>query len=84
MSEAQLHVPRARLRDGILSKAKRGELRGAIPISFVYGPNDAVVLDPDAQVQHVIRLFFDTCRRTGSMLATVKNFARTISPPHGA
>ena len=74
MSEAELHVLRARLRGGILSKAKRGELRGPIPIGFVYGPNDAVLLDPDAQVQHVIRLFFETYRRTGSMLATVKEF----------
>src|SRR2546425_116267 len=74
MSEAELHVLRARLRGGILSKAKRGELRGPIPVGFVYGPNDAVNLDPDAQVQHVIRLFFDTYRRTGSMLATVKEF----------
>jgi DNA invertase Pin-like site-specific DNA recombinase len=74
MSEAELHVLRARLRGGILSKAKRGELRGPIPIGFVYGPRDAVILDPDAQVQHVIRLFFDTYRRTGSMLATVKEF----------
>jgi DNA invertase Pin-like site-specific DNA recombinase len=74
MSEAELHVLRARLRGGILSKAKRGELRGPLPIGFVYGSNDAVVLDPDAQVQHVIRLFFDTYRRSGSMLATVKEF----------
>src|SRR5262249_46296939 len=59
MSEAELHVLRARLRGGILSKAKRGELRGPIPIGFVYGPDDAVVLDPDAQVQQVIRLFFE-------------------------
>ena len=48
MSEAELHVLRARLRGGILNKAKRGELRGPIPIGFVYGPEDAVVLDPDA------------------------------------
>src|SRR5262249_62103356 len=74
MREAELHVLRARLRGGILSKAKRGELRGPIPIGFVYGPDDAVVLDPDAQVQQVIRLFFETYRRTGSMLATVKEF----------
>src|SRR5689334_14642460 len=74
MSEAELHVLRARLRGGILSKAKRGELRGPLPIGFAYGPQDTVVLDPDAQVQQVIRLFFETYRRTGSMLATVKEF----------
>ena len=74
MSEAELHVLRARLRGGILSKAKRGELRGPLPIGFVYGPDDRVILDPDAQVQQVLRLFFETYRRTGSMLATVKEF----------
>jgi len=74
MSEAELHVLRARLRGGILSKAKRGELRGPLPIGLVYGVNDKVILDPDTHVQHVIRLFFDTYRRTGSMLATVKEF----------
>ncbi len=31
MSEAELHVLRARLRGGILSKARRGELRGPLP-----------------------------------------------------
>jgi DNA invertase Pin-like site-specific DNA recombinase len=76
MSEAELHMLRARLRGGILSKAKRGELRGPLPIGFVYAPtSDEVTLDPDAQVQNVIRLFFETYRRTGSMLATVKEFA---------
>ncbi len=74
MSEAELHVLRARLRGGILSKAKRGELRGPLPIGFVYGPDEAVALDPDAQVQQAIQLFFTTYRRTGSMLATVKEF----------
>jgi DNA invertase Pin-like site-specific DNA recombinase len=74
MSEAELHVLRARLRGGILSKARRGELRGPIPIGFVYGPDETVILDPDAQVQDVIRFFFETYRRTGSMLATVKEF----------
>jgi DNA invertase Pin-like site-specific DNA recombinase len=82
MSEAELHVLRARLRGGILSKARRGELRGPLPIGFVYGPADSVVLDPDAQVQETIRCFFETYRRTGSMLATVKEFrARDLAFP---
>ena len=63
-------------------KAKRGELRGPLPVGFVYSPQDTVVLDPDAQVQRVLRLFFDTYRRTGSMLATVKEFrAQDIAFP---
>ena len=37
-SEAELHVLRARLRGGILSKARRGELRLGLPTGFIYDP----------------------------------------------
>ena len=36
MSEAELHVIRARLQGGILNKARRGELHVPLPIGFVY------------------------------------------------
>ena len=74
MSEAELHVLRARLRGGILNKAQRGELWSALPIGFCYDANDRVILDPDRQVQETIRTFFRTFRRTGSATATVKSF----------
>ena len=38
MSEAELHVLRARLLGGILAKARRGELEMALPVGLVYGP----------------------------------------------
>jgi DNA invertase Pin-like site-specific DNA recombinase len=74
MSEAELHVLRARLRGGILNKARRGELESPLPIGFVYGPDSRVQLDPDQHVQGTLRLFFETFRRTGSATATVKAF----------
>jgi DNA invertase Pin-like site-specific DNA recombinase len=74
MSEAELHILRARLRGGILNKARRGELACGLPIGFQYGPSSKVILDPDRQVQESLRVFFDTFRRTGSALATVKAF----------
>lgn len=74
MSEAELHVLRARLRGGILSKARRGELESPLPVGFRYDANNRVVLDPDKQVQETIRTFFRTFRRTGSASATVKAF----------
>jgi len=40
MSEAELHMLRARLNGGILKKAARGELRRSLPVGFVWG--DAV------------------------------------------
>lgn len=74
MSEAELHVLKARLRGGILSRARRGELKQMVPVGFVYDAHDRVILDPDAEVQTAVRLFFDTFRRTGSCLAVVKEF----------
>jgi DNA invertase Pin-like site-specific DNA recombinase len=74
MSEAELHLLRARLRGGILSKAKRGELRVPLSVGFVYDEQDRVRLDPDQQVQQAIRLAFRSFARTGSAYQTVKAF----------
>ena len=74
MSEAELHVLRARLQGGILNKARRGELQCPLPVGFVYNVNNEPVLDPDKQVQESIRFFFETFRRTASACAVVKAF----------
>jgi len=74
MSEAELHVLRARLRGGILNKARRGELEIRLPIGFVYDAEGRVRLDPDACVQESVRQLFLTFQRTGSASATVKAF----------
>ena len=74
MSEAELHMMRARLRGGLLNAARRGELKVALPVGLIYDPLGHVVLDPDEQVQHSLRLLFDTFTRTGSARATVKHF----------
>ncbi len=74
MSEAERHILRARLRGGIVNKARRGELETPLPIGFVYDAHGRVALDPDQQVQETIRAFFQTFRRTGSATATVKAF----------
>ena len=74
MSEAELHVLRARLRGGIVNKARRGELEIPLPVGFVYDAAGRVGLDPDRQVQETLHTFFQTFRRTGSATATVKAF----------
>lgn len=58
MSEAELHVLKARLQGGVRAKARRGELVCPLPTGFVYDSHKLVVLDPDAQVQAAIRLIF--------------------------
>jgi len=74
MSEAELHVMRARLRGGIINKARRGELEMRLPIGFVYDADGHVRLDPDTSIQTSVRQLFSTFRRTGSAVATVKEF----------
>src|ERR1035437_10320693 len=74
MSEAELHVLQARMRGGVLNKAKRGELAIPLPVSFVYSDRGEVILDPDGQVQRIVRMLFATYRRTGSLRATARAF----------
>ena len=74
MSEAELHVLKARLRGGILNKVRRGEYRCALPTGFVYDGAGNVALDPDLQVRETISHFFETFSRVGSASQTVKVF----------
>jgi len=74
MSEAELHVIRARLQGGILNKARRGELQCPLPVGLVYNAEGRPILDPDKQVQDSIRFLFDTFRHSGSACAVVKAF----------
>lgn len=76
MSEAELHVLRARLLGGILSKAQRGELKVPLPVGLVYNEDQRVILDPDKQTQQSLRHLFSTFVRTGSAWSTVQAFRR--------
>jgi DNA invertase Pin-like site-specific DNA recombinase len=76
MSEAELHVLKARLRGGILNKVRRGEYRCPLPTGLAYDEAGNVVLDPDAQIRETITYFFDTFSRVGSACQTVKVFRK--------
>lgn len=67
MSEAELHIIRARLDGGIRNKAARGELRRGLPVGFVWGEADGEVLfHPDAAVTSALRAVFDRFAEYGS------------------
>jgi DNA invertase Pin-like site-specific DNA recombinase/predicted DNA-binding transcriptional regulator AlpA len=67
MSEAELHIIRARLDGGIRNKAARGELRRGLPVGFVWGEKDAEVLfHPDEAVIGAIRTVFERFAEFGS------------------
>jgi DNA invertase Pin-like site-specific DNA recombinase len=80
MSEAELFVLRARLQGGILNKARRGALKLVLPVGLCYTEADAVVLDPNLQVQATIREVFRSFQATGSAFATVRHFHQQHLP----
>ncbi len=74
MSEAELHFLKARMRGGMINKARRGELEMRPPVGLVYRDDGILILDPDSEVQAAIQLVFETFDRTGSAMQTVRLF----------
>ncbi len=68
MSEAELHILRARLDGGIRSKAARGELRRGLPVGFIWGDGEGEVrFHPDEAVTGAIRSVFERFTEMGSV-----------------
>ena len=74
LSEAELHFLKARMRGGMINKARRGELAMRPPMGLVYRDDGVLILDPYAEVQAAMRLVFETFDRTGSAMQTAKLF----------
>jgi DNA invertase Pin-like site-specific DNA recombinase len=74
LSQAELHFLKARMRGGVLNKARRGELEMGPPIGLVYLPDGSIGLDPDREVQSALRMVFETFERIGSAMQTVRFF----------
>ncbi len=68
MSEAELHVLRARLEGGIRNKAARGELRRGLPVGLVWGEGDGeILLHPDEAVRGAVATCFERFAELGSV-----------------
>ncbi|HVB02736.1 MAG TPA: recombinase family protein [Chitinophagaceae bacterium] len=74
MSQAELHLIRARLHGAKVNKAKKGELRFPIPVGYIYDEEGNISLDPDQQVGHVIRLLFNMFKVMQTAYAVVHHF----------
>jgi DNA invertase Pin-like site-specific DNA recombinase len=72
MSEAELHLIRARLDGGLRNKAKRGELKQNLPVGVDRDESGPVTLSADEQVRHAIECVFELWRRLGSARQIVK------------
>jgi DNA invertase Pin-like site-specific DNA recombinase/DNA-binding transcriptional MerR regulator len=81
MSEAELHILKSRLQQGMWNKAERGEVLNHAPIGYVRsvsardGAGDYVI-DPDEQVQAVVHLIFEQFTRRGSVNGLLKWLVR--------
>jgi DNA invertase Pin-like site-specific DNA recombinase len=72
MSEAELHVLQRRMHDGMRDKARRGEVFTVPPIGYIKLPTGEFALDPDEQVQAVVRLIFEQFERLGTARKVIR------------
>ena len=72
MSEAELHVLRQRLHQGKLTKARRGALGFSPPMGYVRRPSGEIQLDPDEQVQAVVRMVFRVFEERRTVCGTLR------------
>jgi DNA invertase Pin-like site-specific DNA recombinase len=56
---AELHILRARMRGGLLNKARRGALALRLPVGYRRLADDSVIQEPDEQVHSTLELLFE-------------------------
>lgn len=66
MSEAEHHLIRTRMLEGMEKKARSGELRKRLPVGLDYDIDGNVMLNPDVSIQHAIQLVFAKFRELGT------------------
>ncbi len=76
MSEAEIHLLRNRMYEGLLNKARRGAVYNHPPIGYVKAADGSFALDPDEQVQGVIRLIFEQFERQGTVCGLLRFLVR--------
>ena len=72
MSEAELHILKNRMHQGKLNKARRGALGAPTPTGYIRDAYGEIQMDPDEQVQQVIRLIFRKFEELGTLHALLR------------
>src|SRR4051812_5236151 len=81
MSEAELHVLRARLRGGSLHKAGKGQLRLPLPAGYEYDEQGRVRITPDEAVADAIGTvfaYFETLASARQVMLRLLDEQRTL------
>src|SRR5215216_4184295 len=66
---AELHILRARMRGGLLNKARRGALALRLPVGYRRLPDGTGVLEPDEAVRDLLATIFAQFQQLGSARA---------------
>jgi DNA invertase Pin-like site-specific DNA recombinase len=72
MGGFELHQLQQRMQAGRLNRCRRGEWLGQPPPGYVVGPNGKLQLDPDEQVQEVVRLVLERFAALGSISGVLR------------
>lgn len=84
LSEAELHLMRARLQGARWSLARRGELRRRIPPGYLWDERGRVMQDPDERVRTAIHTFFRRFEQVGSACGLARSYhAEGMEFPRG-
>ena len=74
MSEAELHMLKNRLQQGINHKARKGELKFHLPVGYQFDENGGILKSPDEQVTHILDLTFKKFFEIGTINGVLKYF----------
>ncbi len=70
---AELHILRARMRGGLLNKARRGELALRLPVGYRRLPDGTVIQEPDEAVRATLETIFAQFAQLGSARAVQRH-----------
>lgn len=59
MSEAELHMLKSRMLQGLYHKAQKGELKFKLPVGYQFDDDNNIIKSLDEQVVHIIDLMFN-------------------------
>ncbi|MGA7878766.1 MAG: recombinase family protein [Desulfoferrobacter sp.] len=72
MSEAELHMLKNRMLQGLYHKAKKGELRFHLPVGYQFDEDGNIIKSLDEQVTHLIGLIYQKYFEIGTINGVLK------------